>query len=171
MKIDDFLKEVSNSFEGSEKAYAVMLFTDTFEVVDYSEFGSMVDGKLNIEKLLDVRIFNEIEEYRLYRDYCGNDDYNYVHVSDEEMKKDKQTDVYDDEQYLDIDLKRTTEKLQADGYVLATGGGKYKFPIAIYGDMKIKIRNYVSYDENGQAYIKAWRLVGFGGEGEDKNVI
>lgn len=32
---------------------------------------------------------------------------------------------------------------------------------AMYKDLKIKIRNYLEYDETGQCYIKDWRIVGF----------
>lgn len=142
-------------------AFAVLTYTDAFEVLPYSDFLhasiNHADGRQLLDKLLDIRVFNADKEYRLYRDYCGAS-WEVSVLSDAEMQN---TDFYDEVQYLDIDTKRTAEGASRHpGMLRATGGGWYRFP---QGYTKAKIRSYVSYDDNGQAYRIAWRLVGFMG--------
>lgn len=159
----NFISDVKDSFDHNDaKAYAMLIYTDTFEVLTYDEF---VHADIDEETLLDLRIFNEEKEFRIYRDYCGTTFYPSIKIIDEDMIA--SCDVYDDYQYLDIDLKRT-RKDKHQGKVRATGGGWYKLPLRDdeLVDAKLKIRNYVAYDILGQAYIKAWRLVGFCNEGK-----
>ena len=158
-EFDEFKKKAAEQFGKSNgKVYAVLSYSDTFEVLEYNDFYNEV---CDADKLLDLRIFDETAEMRLYRDYCGQDFYPIVIVSDELLK----SDYYDDYQYVDIDLKRTlNDRNRRLGMVRATGGGWYRFPFDSENELnglKVKIRNYVTYDENGQASLYAWRLVGF----------
>lgn len=140
-----------------KNGYAVVMFTDKFEFLAYP-FDEKTNKILNEDfekKLIDMRIFNKDKEYRIFRgDISGNF---HFRDSDDYIKN----DYYDDEQYLDIDTKRSADSFKNDGIVRATGGGNYKLPFCDFNDIKICIRNYIDYDnESGQAYIKDWRLVG-----------
>ena len=51
------------------------------------------------------------------------------------------------------------------GIAYATGGGRYELPLKDYRDAKIKIRNYLEYEEDTmQLYISDWRIIGFSKE-------
>lgn len=156
-EITTFLNKAKDTFKGLQNTvYVIITYTDSFEVIKYSDLS---DAKIKEEKLLDIRIFNESAEIRMYRDYCGNTFYPIVEIVDSRMQD--KFEYYDDYQYIDIDTKRSVKN--SDGKVRATGGGWYRFPFSgkdIEG-IKLQIRNYVAFDQNGQAYIKAWRLVSF----------
>ena len=58
-----------------EKGYAVMMFTDRFEVDGYPlspECEQMLASGFE-DKLLDMRVFNEEKEYRIFRGDAGRD--------------------------------------------------------------------------------------------------
>ena len=135
----------------TENGYAIITYTDHFEVVSAKDI-----DEVNVEKLLDIRAFNDRAEVRLYRDYFGNPFNKLVVISDEDEGF---SDYYDDEQFLDIDLRRSLDR--GNDKVIATGGGVYSLPFIPTKDAKVIIRNYVDYDEDGQAFIKAWRVAGF----------
>lgn len=109
-------------------------------------------------KLLDVRVFNEKKEIRMFRGDIGRK--LQGRVQDDEKEAADTIDFFDEEQYLDIDSVRSKELFRIKGKVAATGGGCYRLPLEGYADAKIKIRNYLEYYKpTGQAYIKDWRLV------------
>lgn len=139
------------------EGYAVIMLTDRF-IVDRYPLSSENEGLLGNSaehKLLDIRVFNESIEYRLFRSDVGKE-FRFVCLSDENRE------FFDDSHYLDIDEKRSAETFMKDGTVRATGGGFYKLPLEDYHNVKVVIRNYVDYDEDsGQAYIESWRLTGF----------
>lgn len=135
--------------------YAVLTYSDTFEVLKYGEAKAHLKCKEMINRLLEVRVFDNTKELRMYRDYIGSEFENIKLVSDENMIREGAVmDYYDDFQYLDV-------KKYDGEMVTATGGGTYRFPIEVSADSRVQIRNYVSYDEHGQAGIIAWRLVKF----------
>ncbi|MBR1556021.1 MAG: hypothetical protein IJ644_11615, partial [Oscillospiraceae bacterium] len=68
-------------------------------------------------------------------------------------------DYIPEDQYLDID----TEKSSGTSYI-ATGGGAYTLPVE--DAEKIRIRNYISYDEQGIAQITDFRIVQYLRKGE-----
>lgn len=148
---EEWKKKVSIS-----KGYAVVMCTDSFLVTQYPdrEAEKIIIREWN-DKLLDIRIFDSHEEYRLFRGDIGRE-------FSEVILYDGMGDYYDDEQYLDIDTARSKK-----GKIKATGGGSYMLPFEEFHGIKIRIRNYLGYDGNGQAYIKAFRLVDF--EKEDDN--
>lgn len=85
-------------------------------------------------KLLDIRIFNEQKELRMFRGDMGGTLRGRVR-EDKERALDK-SEYFDEEQYLAL-------------------------PPAGFTDAKIKIRNYLAYyEETGQAYVRDWRLAG-----------
>ena len=174
-KYTDYMEEVRACFqENDPDAYAVLTYTDTFEVLNYAKF---LLAEIEEEKLLDVRVFNRNHEYRIFRDYCGNGDYQITRLPDDLIDKHSNTrifdfDTYDDYQFLDIDVKRTEAGGSTHpGRVRATGGGWYKLPFEKdqLNDLKAVIQNYVAYDENGQASLIAWRLAGFCNNKKDES--
>ncbi len=146
-----------------DEGYAVIMTTDSF-IVDYYPLSAENEAYLEKElgdKLLDMRVFNKNAEYRLFR---GD-------ISEELRSRtlndvDNTMDTYMDEQFLDIDDKRSVKCFKESGMVRATGGGYYKLPLESFNDIKLVIKNYVLYDANGQAYIKDWRMCDFVNGGE-----
>lgn len=149
-----------------DEGYAVIMTTDSFIVDSYplsAENEAYLAEKLN-DRLLDMRIFNCKSEFKLFRGA----------VSDELRMRiltdtDNDEDTYCDEQYLDIDDKRSAECFARSGLVRATGGGYYRLPLESFKDVKLIIKNYVAYDDNGQAYIRDWRLCDFVNDKEVKH--
>lgn len=153
-KWNQWRDEILSSISGG---YAVMMFTDRFEV-DIWPLAEQNEERLEKEmsqKLLDMRVFCESAEYRIFRSFVGAE---FVAA----YSRDEGQEYYDDEQYLDIDEKESAKTFGQAQMVRAMGGGYYRLPLESYRRMKVRIRNYVAYDEaSGQAYIKGWRLVGF----------
>lgn len=109
-------------------------------------------------RLLDIRIFNTGKELRMFRGDIGRD-FQGRSIDDGERAPSIE-EYFDEEQYLDIDSKRSGELFAKEQKVLATGGGSYPLPIAGFENAKIRIRNYLGYyEETGQAYVKDWRLM------------
>ena len=161
---NDFIKKTKERFKDEKNVYSIIIWSDAFKVMTFSEF---LDKVTTDDKVLDVRVFNDVRELRIFRDYKDNKFNNIVEISDKENddtengavfdRNKKRCFSYDDEQFIDYDVKRS----HTEGMRKATGGGEYAFPIEIKEKTKLIIRNYVDYDEQGQAYIKAWRVVGF----------
>lgn len=154
----EFLGKVKGE-SWSSNAYALVLYNDRFEVLTYDE---LCREEIREKKLLDIRVFDENKEYRLFRDYAGSE-FSETVMDDRTMPEER----HEDEQYLDIDTKRSKP---GTGRVMATGGGSYRFPRMYTEETKVKIRNYVKYDEFGQASLVAWRVVGFTDEEVEENV-
>lgn len=125
-----------------------------------------IEGKE--EKILELRIFNENEEHKLFRTDIGRaftarmigdrDGKPLLKVNGEERDSACNWETLDEEQFLDIDTAASAA-LPA-GEVQATGGGRYHLPFERIGDAKIKIRYYIDrYPETGQAFVADWRVV------------
>lgn len=143
--------------ENIKDGYAVLCYTDEFCVETYPFVPSAEEHwKKNLSKLLDCRIFDKDSEFHMMRGDIGQK-FTCRMITDDE----KTRDYYDDEQFLDIDDKRSKELFQSSHRVRATRGGDYALPLDSFNDAKAVIRNYISYDSIGQAYISDWRLAGF----------
>lgn len=130
---------------------AIIMLTDRFLVTSYP-FGSEISEEYLWEKLLELRLFDLDKEYKLFRGSVNKD------ISWRLLRDEKDVDSYDDEQYLDVDEKRTKDCDR----VCATGGGYYSLPLSDYSNAKLRLRNYVRYDEStGQGYISDWRILEF----------
>lgn len=160
-QFEEFMKRVESASFG-EAAHAILIYTDQLVVLKLSELKEACADpeKKPEEKLLDIRVFDEKRELRIYRDYIGHEFGDPIELNDDETAGgeglSEEGYQYDDEQFLD---KKSYDK--GSGRIQATGGGYYRFPASESGKTKVKIRNYVRYDDNGQAYIYAWRVVGF----------
>ena len=105
--------------------------------------------------MLECRIFNEQMEYRIIRSTIKRE-WKSRFIEDQTAEEDTEQ-YYTERQYLDIDSTRT--KATEEGLQFTTtGGGRFILPITYSkkpSDIKIKIRNYISYyEETGQAYVK-----------------
>ena len=153
-------KEYSSKID-IKNGYAVIMFTDCFEIAEYPITDSETAEKLDKgfgTKLIDIRIFDAEKEYRVFRGDVSSKNFFFRKLDDLCSET-----MCDDEQFLDIDVVRTTEDYINSSKVRAVGGGFYKMPLkniqnSNLNDIKIHIRNYVHYDEYGQAYIKDWRI-------------
>lgn len=160
--VERFLKGA----EEMESGYLFAMFTDriVFEEWPLTEemHALFRDGE---EKLLEARIFTETAEHKLFRGDIGRV-FGAPRVIDDRLV---QKAYFDEEQYLDIDEKRSEQEFAARQYVRATGGGAYHLPISDYRNVKIRIRNYIDYyEETGQAYISDWRLLGIYNEKRER---
>ena len=131
-------------------------------------------SELSIEvgHLIELRIFTSDMELKISRLNIGEDfRWRYIddpafeqtlHAETDEFLSQFKNRTYDEEQYLDID----SNKSKGLCYV-TTGGGSYTLPIE--NAEKIKIRNYLEYDENGIVLIPDFRIVEFIQKGSGEN--
>lgn len=122
------------------------------------------EQELSETRLLECRIFNKDYEYRLARTDLGSAGEWKERLIDD--ADERYQDYFDEKQYLDIDDKKS-KKVQEEGIcaVTATGGGRYQLPVPEFKDAMLRIRNYLGYyEKTGQAYVKDWRMTGFGKE-------
>ena len=137
----------------AESGYVVASFTDRY-VVDCWPTQEPMDEK----KLLEIRVFNEDMESKLFRSDLGKQ-FLLHEVNDREEKR----DYMDDWQYLDIDTKKSEESFTKNGRVFTTGGGMYKLPIGKMENAGVLVRSYFEKSkETGMARISGFRLVTFG---------
>jgi len=159
---DKVLKLAENYYSNKCSVYAV--HTDHF----------YCGSELNIElrHLIELRIFTSDTELKISRLNIGEDfRWRYIddsafeftlHSETDEFLRQFKNSVYDEKQYLDID----PNKSKGLCYV-TTGGGTYTLPIE--NAEKIKIRNYLEYDENGIVTISDFRIIGFVQKGSGDN--
>jgi hypothetical protein len=127
----------------------------------------------DIDKLLEIRIFNADREFLARRSNVGGG-FSW-RLTDDKSLDDKANGTkpfYDSYQDLDIN----DDKLEEDGQtgqvdLYTTVGGKYSLPSDILYDeksvnckaraTKIKLRNYLKYDNIGMATVVDTRMCGF----------
>ena len=132
---------------------ALRKYTYAFAIwTDKADFVLDKEAALHEERLLEIRCFDESGEFRAVRTTPD------LPFSQREITCDESwaDGFYDEAQYLDIDTART--KKEADGWVYATGGGRYHLPEEA---KMILTRSYYRYDEEGIARKYDWRLVKF----------
>ena len=132
---------------------ALRKYTYAFAIwTDKADFILDKEAALQEEKLLEIRCFDESGEFRAVRP-APDQPFSQREITCDEDWADG---YYDEAQYLDIDTARTGK--EADGWVYATGGGRYHLPEAA---KMILTRTYYRYDEEGIARKYDWRLVIF----------
>lgn len=165
-----FCKELYRSLNAGRQAFGgiqYIFFMTTEEIGFYIADRQKIDCRELYERGLEIRIFDEKSEEKWFRASIEKE-FKYRKITDEKKESDS-SNLYqwDEEQYLDIDEKRTEKARQEgsieNGKVFATGGGEYNLPIENYKNQKLKIRNYLGEDtETGALFVKDWRMVGFG---------
>ena len=147
-------------------AFIVASLTDEYIVDHWPDMkGIASNGERNTlsgkeDKILEIRIFNEEEERKLFRGDIGRS-FHERRISDSDLKE----EYYDESQLLDIDKKRSEESFSKTGRVRTIGGGSYYLPLPTMEEARVLVRYYLSrYEDSGQARISDWRLVKFQNE-------
>lgn len=110
-----------------------------------------------MEHLLEARVFNDTSEIKIMRGTIA-DNFYFRLIDDSKLDSEQ---YIDEVHYLDIDLDN--KNTSGNNYV-TTGGGYYSLPVA--DAERIKIRNYISFDEQNIAQISDFRVVKFLRKGE-----
>lgn len=153
---DVFVEDFNAAVSSMQHGYIVAMSTDAFEIQSI-ERETFNRSKL-FQKALEIRMFHEKAEIKWFRTSIDKA-WKCRVISDEKMRE--FFDCWDEYQFLDIDTAKTN-KMGESGIVYATGGGRYSLPIANYEDARVKVRNYLSYEEDtNQLYVRDWRLVDF----------
>jgi hypothetical protein len=142
----DQLKMKLDSLTGK---YIIAIWTDK------ADFVENVDS---FEKLLEVRVFTCVYEFRAYRSTISSE-FKFREIIDDSAYGDG---FYDENQYLDIDSKASGELDACEKQT--TGGGRFTLPQGEAESTMITVRYYYNFDSDGVAGVFDWRLVGF----EDK---
>lgn len=156
----ELLKEQTRDLKG----YMIAEYTDKYCIDDWPS-----SEKIDIDHLLDLRVFSEEKEVRVFRTYIGRQFSGPV-VKDESGRNPE--DIMDEVQLLDIaDIKETESGKKQIHTVTA---GIYEMPSSwnfkAEDNPGIRIRCYFdSYSGSKRAYIKDFRCVGF--EKVDKTII
>ena len=115
-------------------------------------------GRIEVKKLLEIRLFNEKEEVMARRTMIGiNNPFQWRVANEDGLSKE---DYIERLQTLDIDTSCTQQGDNGNLCLTTTGGGKFELPIRKEHD-SIKIISYIGYDDDGMAYIYDDRLAGF----------
>lgn len=159
---EGFLKKLNEGAPTAKEWNGVLaIFTDEVKWTTLGDF----DGS-HVEKLLELRAYNENEELHGVRDTIGADaKFAWRIVSDERqgVAESCYDAHFDDTQYLDIDEKRSSS-----GSYVTTGGGDYRLPSEDARDArKVVVRNYIIFDNDGMARIVDFRIVKLEAGGKD----
>lgn len=151
LKVENIDENINNKIKSLKFKNPKMLILTSDEIkLDCFEGENIEIG----DRLLDIRIFDENKELRIWRDNI-DEDYFYRVINDEEDSR----DVMEEKHLLDIDTKKSHNKV-----VVTTGGGKYN-AFTKFNNLKyIHIKNYLNYYESGQVYVQDWRICYIGGE-------
>ena len=117
--------------------------------------GTLPEEIEDIEKVTEIRAFDENKEIWLHRDSLGTDFY-CREIDDGNLSEEN---YFDETQMLDID----SEFMVKDGKTtfISMGGGRYTLPVGPK-ENAVVIRNYLSYNEKtGRAETRDFRVLRF----------
>lgn len=115
---------------------------------------SISTDALDEEKLLELRIFDQDRELRVFRSYTGEDfKVRYLDDTTEDV-----SDFYDEEHYLDQDSTKTFDLGNGFTRFVTTGGGAYELPVSP-SFRKVRVRTYLKESLNGLQYAGDWRIL------------
>ena len=145
-------------------AVLIACFTDSFRADRADRMLETVQSDL--EKLLELRVFNEKQELWIHRSSQGGD-FHWRVASEENMGEERRRFCFETRQLLDLgEPIEATPKFENGLRVLRTEGGR-RLLLPIQGtDRYVRIMNYVDYDEDGVANASDYRLIGFAEEGK-----
>ena len=154
MNIRSSLEQESAFLEKANKTVAgfcIAFLTDAFFIDEWPLKRYTLNGQES--KLLEIRIFNEETEWKLFRSDIGSTF--SERILDDAIQK---RDYFDVVQRLDVDLLKTRDA--EDGIIVSTGGGHYVLPFYPGKRAAAVIRYYIEcYKASGQARIADWRVV------------
>ncbi len=143
-------QELVEKLTSLDYKYTMAIWTDK------ADFVECVD---DLDRLLEVRSFDERGEFKAYRSTIDSKFKIRVITSDSEYGN----GYIDETHYLDID---TTKCEKQNPLKVTTGGGKYHLPEAVVDCELLKVRYFYKYDDDGVARKFDWRIVGFEKEGK-----
>ena len=138
--VDDLNALISRYMTGG---IMILIYTDKFICCDQQEI-------TDTAHLLEARVFSDDAEIKIMRPSIA-DPFFFRLINDADLND---TAYIQEDHYLDKD-----PKLSSGNNYVSTGGGKYVLPVA--DAEKIRIRNYISYDEQDIAQIVDFRAVRF----------
>ena len=151
------------------EAYVLAYFSDAFRAGRADRM--LAEAESNMDKLLELRIFNDKQELWLHRSNLSAPFFwrlaSEAGFSEDEQKR--YCYCFETRQLLDLgegpDAGPTFD--ESDGLrILKTEAGRsFKLPIT-EEERYVRVMNYVAYDEDGVANAADWRLMGFAKEGE-----
>lgn len=152
--VEQVLNAVNGYFlNATDSIFFVAQYTDKFDIGIWNE--NTIE---NTNKLLELRVFDNKKEWKLFRSDLGKDFYSRY---EDDTGKNEGVDYFDEIQLLDIDISRSKK---APGVMYTTAGGSYNLPkdIEYLDRAAIRVRHYFGVDnESGQAFIQDYRLVDF----------
>ena len=167
----DYICGYGTANEGDVISFAQKYFHSgcNVYVVHTDHFYCGTELEADARHMIELRIFDDNSELKISRLNIGVE-FNWRYIDDSEFRNklkyepdkflgDFDNRVYDEAHYLDIDSNYTR------GCCYTTsGGGKYALPVE--NAEKVRIRNYLDYDENGMLIISDFRIVGFVQKGD-----
>ena len=152
--------ELYDKIKCYDYAYYIAFQTDRF-LSGSANIASL--DRIEWEKLLEIRLFSEKGELLARRTMIGeNHPFQWRIASEEGLNDDEYMVRY---QTLDIDSNFTELGAFGNLKLMTTGGGRYELPID--ENMKsVKVISYISYGDDGMAFIYDDRFVGFTNGGE-----
>ncbi len=170
----DFISKYGTTTESDLLTVAETYLCDGCNVyaVHTDRFYCGSELNIDVKHLVELRIFTSNAEFKISRLNIGeNFRWRYIDDSAFEQVLSEETDdflckfsnrTYDEEHYLDINSTKSNGTCYT-----TTGGGEYTLPIE--NAEKIKIRNYLEYNENGIVMISDFRIIGFVQKGSVAN--
>lgn len=120
-------------------------------------------NSLDLEKLLEIRIFSDEHEFLARRSFLGQP-FQWRIASEKNCKDDPGAYIVR-YQYLDINEEKTSDLNDGKLSLMTTVGGRYSLPIN-RGIERVKIIVYLDYDSEGMASVADYRVCGFRRDGE-----
>ena len=167
----DYIYERGRANEADVRSVAEKYFNSGSSVYAVHTDHLYCGNELLIDEkhLIELRIFDEDSELKISR-LNINSEFSWRYISDTEFRKRLESEedeflrefenrVYNEAHYLDINENYT----HGTNYT-TTGGGKYTLPVE--NAEKVRLRNYLEYDNDGLLNITDFRIIGFSCKGD-----
>jgi len=134
--------------------YVMLLYIDAFECIKREDL-----RQVDVKRLLEMRAFSEAKEFYAYRGGIGEGFEWRIAISDGLAEHEDYLIQY---HFIDINEKKIDGHCTSDGNPIfyTTVGGQYSLPIDV-DKKRVRIMEYITYDDNGMARIADARICGF----------